>query len=94
MVEEVKVKQENVRLEITKAIEQEKLNLQAFSEKASLAKDVALGVANIASQGVASALGAINTSLGNSYTGSESRDESWRFSAGIDEERRFEQEGE
>lgn len=92
LVEEAKLKMEGTRIEITKVIETEKLKLQAFSDKAGLAKDVALGVANISSQGVASALGAINTSLSNTYSGSESRDESWRHSDGIDENHTFEEE--
>jgi hypothetical protein len=92
LVDEAKLKQEAVRLEITKTIENEKLKLQAFSDKAGLAKDIALGVANISSQGVASALGAINTSMSNSYTGSEGRDESWRHAADLSETHTFEEE--
>ena len=85
LLEEIKIHQENIRLELEKDIKIEEFNLQAYTNKSQLAKDVALGLAGIASQGVASALGAINTSLSNSYNGSESVGASWGFSAGLSE---------
>lgn len=86
LLEEIKVHQENIRIEIDKELRIEGFNLQAFTDKSQLAKDVAVGVANIASQGVASALGAINTSLSNVYSGSESVGAQWGFNAGVSEQ--------
>lgn len=77
LAEEIKVRMDQVRTEVTLAIDEEKLNLTAYSDKAKLAETVASGVANISSQAVASALGAINTSLSDSYSGSRSVSESW-----------------
>lgn len=85
LIEEIKVHQDNIRLEIEKEVSIEGLKLQAYTNKSQLAKDVALGVAGIASQGVASALGAINTSLSNSYSGSEQVGANWGFSASVSE---------
>lgn len=92
LVEEVKANQESNRLEIEKILRTAELNLQAFTNKSQLAKDIALGEANIASQGVASALGAINTSLSNSYQGSESISNRHSFNASITETHRYEEE--
>lgn len=85
LIEELKVHQENIRLEIEKELRIGEYNLQAYTNESQLAKDVATGVASIASQGVASALGAINTSLSNSYTAGESVRAGWSFNAGISE---------
>ncbi len=85
LIEEIKLHQENIRLEFEKELRIGEFNLQAYTNKSQLAKDVALGIAGIASQGVASALGAINTSLSNSYSGSENVGANWGFSAGLTE---------
>jgi len=85
LIEEIKIHQENIRLELETELRIEEFNLRAYTDKAQLAKDVALGVGGIASQGVASALGAINTSLSNSYSGSENVGANWGFSANLGE---------
>jgi len=73
LIEEVKVHQAAIKMEIDRSISEEQMKLSAFENKAKLASTIATAVANIASQGVASALGAINTSMSNSYSGSESK---------------------
>jgi len=73
LIEEVKVHQEAIKMEIEQAVAIEQMKLSAFESKTKLAEAVAMGVANIASQGVASALGAINTQLTNTYSGSEQK---------------------
>ena len=73
LIEEVKVHQQAIKMAIDRSVDEAKLKLSAFESKAKLAEAIAMGIANIASQGVASALGAINTNLGNSYQGQESK---------------------
>ena len=92
LVEEVKTNQAAVKIEIDRELKIEELKLTAFSDKTKIAEAVAIGIANIGSQGVASALGAINTSLSNGYSGHESRGESWGFDAGIRESHNFDEE--
>lgn len=89
LVEEMKVNLEVTRLEVGTAIEESKLDLQAYSDKAKLSESVATAVSNIASQSVASALGAINTNLSNSYSGSENRGENWSHSDSLSESHNF-----
>lgn len=85
LIEEAKINQNSVKLEIDKLLGLEQLKLKAYSDKAALATSIGQGIANIGSQGVASALGAIHTSLSNSYSGTETRREGWDFNAAIRE---------
>jgi len=73
LVEEVKVHQEAKRTEIDMAIKEEDLKLTAFSDKTKMAVQFAIGVTQVRAQGVASALGAIHTSISNGYGASDSR---------------------
>lgn len=73
LVEEVKVNQEATKSQIDRELRLEELKLTAFSDKAKMAQQFALGVSQIHSQGVASALGAIHTSISNGYSASDSR---------------------
>lgn len=73
LVEEVKVQQNARKVEIESALKIEDLKLSAYTEKAKMAQTFSLGVAQIRAQGVASALGAINTSISNGYSASDSR---------------------
>lgn len=72
LVEEAKLSLEEYRIKVGEVIDKERVNLEAYSSAAQLAADLAKSIANIASQGVASALGSINTSMGTGYSGSES----------------------
>lgn len=71
-VEEIKVALEQYRLELFEVLEKEKINLDAYTSSSSLAERVGESIATIASQSVASALGAINTGMNVGYSGSES----------------------
>jgi len=92
LLREVEVNQRAVEIEINKLLRIEELKLNAFSDKTKIAQAVAMGIANIGSQGLASSLGAINTSLSNSYSGSESRGEHYGFNAGISESHSYTEE--
>ncbi len=72
LVEEVKIALEQYRLELDESIKKEKINLEAYTSAAALAERVAESVANIASQSIASALGALNTTESIGYNGNES----------------------
>jgi hypothetical protein len=89
LLEEAKFVMEGMRLEVLSEIEKEKITLSAYTDKAKLAETVAEAVSNISAQSIASALGAINTSMGHSYSGSENRSESFSNS----ESHSFEEEG-
>lgn len=91
LVEEVKTKMEGVRLQVTSAIEESKLQLEAYTSKANLSERVSEAIANISAQAIASALGAINTSMSHSYSGSESKSEGWNHSDSISETHNFEE---
>lgn len=77
LVEEIRVHQAAIKMEIDRSVAVEQLKLSAFESKVKLAEAIAMGIANIGSQGVASALGAINTNLSNSYGATESRGIAW-----------------
>lgn len=77
LVEEVKVNQLATRSKIELEMKKEEIRLAAYSEKAKLGQVVGLGVTQVLAQGMASALGTINTSLSNSYSGSENKAVSW-----------------
>jgi len=81
LVEEAKLQMESIRTEATLAIEEEKISLESYTSQAKLASDVARDVANITAQSVASALGAINVGMNNTFNGAESRRESFNLSA-------------
>lgn len=85
LVEDVKTHQEAVKARIDRELKVEELEVTAFAEKTKVAVAVATGIANIGSQGVASALGAINTNLSNSYSGNEGRSEAVSVQAELQE---------
>ncbi len=76
---------ERIKVEADIAIKNEELGLSAYNAMTLLAEKVAESIAQIASQSIASALGAINTSLSNSYSGSEGRTEAWRHGESLGE---------
>lgn len=74
LIEEVKNHQEAVKTEVGFELRKEEMRLAAFTDKTKMAQSFALGVAQIRSQGAASALGAINTTISNGYSASEKRE--------------------
>lgn len=73
LVEEIRVNQQAAKVEMDAELRKEEMRLLAFSDKTKMAEQFALGVAKIRAQGVASALGAINTSISNGYHASDTR---------------------
>lgn len=73
LVEEIKSAVAVYRVQLEEVLEKEKINLAAYASSTQLAERLAKSLANIASQSVASALGALNTSMSIGYSGSESR---------------------
>lgn len=82
---------ERIKMEATIAIENGRLGLEAYTALAKLASSISEAIANIASQSIASALGAINTSLSNTYSGTENRQESWSHGETLSETHTFEE---
>ncbi len=72
LVEEIKIQLENYKTQVSFIVEREKTNLQAYTASTGLAQTVASEIAKIASQSVASALGAINMGMSYGYQGSAS----------------------
>ena len=93
LLEDVKQNQENIKNRLEHALGVADLELKAYNDASTIGVAVTQGIANIASQGVASALGAINTSLSNSYSGTEHRSESWGHSDSISEQHSYSEEG-
>ena len=81
---------DRIKVEADIAIKNEELSLDAYNSMSSLAEKVSEGIAGIASQSIASALGAINTSLSNSYSGSEGRNEGWSHGDSLSEAHSYE----
>jgi len=73
LVEEIRSAVDVYRIQLTEVLEKEKINLDAYTSSATLAERVAESLANIAAQSVASALGALNTTMSIGYNGSETR---------------------
>ena len=91
MVEEMKTSLEKVKLEIDYQVEQSKLNLEAYTQKALLAEKVAETISNISAQAIASALGAINTSMSHGYHGGETLSEHFGHSDSIGESHSYQE---
>lgn len=84
-----KVQIEGIKIEAEVAIKNGELGLTAYNASVALAEKIAEAIAGIATQSIASALGAINTSMSNSYSGSENRGESWGHSENLSESHSF-----
>jgi len=76
---------ERIKVEADIAIKNEELALEAYTSMSTLAERVAEAIAGIATQSIASALGAVNTSMSNSYSGSEGRSEGWSHGESLGE---------
>lgn len=85
LIEEVKARMEAMRLEISAAIDEAKINLEAYTSKAQLSERISEAIAQISAQAIASALGAINTSMSHGYSGHESLSEAWSHSERLGE---------
>lgn len=85
LIEEANLNMKAQEIEVNATIEEAKVNLEAYTSQAELAKGVSESVANIAAQAIASALGAINTSLSNGYHASEGRSTSCSSNESISE---------
>lgn len=83
---------EGVKLEVQLAIEQAKINLEAYTGESEVAKSIQDSIAKIAAQAMASALGIIHTSLSSSYSGSEAISENWSHGESISESHSYSEE--
>jgi len=83
LMEWVSAQVEVIKTEAEVAIKNAELDLDAYNSMAELTTSVAESIATIASQSVASALQAINTSM--SYGSSESRGETWSHGESLGE---------
>jgi len=80
LVEEVKIHHEALSKQIDKEIAIENVNLTAYVERTKLLSNIGINVSNVLSQGLASTIGAMNWTLSNSYSGSESKSIGWSAS--------------
>ncbi len=80
-----------IKIEMEIAIKNGDLGLASYNSAVLLASKTAETIANIASQSVASSLGAINTSISNSYSGSESKSESFSHGESLIESHSYEE---
>ncbi|CAG36724.1 hypothetical protein [Desulfotalea psychrophila] len=91
LIEEAKMGLEASKLKVTQAIENEKINLQAYMNKESLAERIGEAVASVSAQSLASALGAVNTSISHGYQGSERKGETWSYGGSLSESHSYEE---
>ena len=82
---------EVIKVEAELAIKNEELKLDAYNATVALATKVSETIASLSAQIIASALGAINTTVSNTYTGTESRRESWTHSEQLSESHSYEE---
>jgi len=92
LVEWGKMEIENNRLETEIAIKNEELRLDAYKSMTALTERISEAIANVTAQSLASALGAINTSMSHGYSGSESKSENWGHSESLTESHNFSDE--
>jgi len=92
LVEEIKVAMDRYKTDVDAAISREELNLKAFSSSAALAESVSEAISKIAAQSVASALGAIQTSMSYGYRGSTSKSENSNLSNSLSEQHAYKEE--
>lgn len=91
LTENQKAKLEKNRLELQKAVEEVKATLDSNVSLNNLREKILEAMANIAAQVMASALNAVNTSIGHSTSASESRNESWSHSGSGAESHTFDE---
>jgi len=91
VIDGIRAQLEVAQLQMTAEIEQGKFDLSKFTSRTQLASDAAQTIGKLAAQVVASALGAINTSLSSGYTGSEGITEKWGHTEGITERHNYEE---
>lgn len=92
LIEETRLKLDANKTEVLAAIEEAKVDIQAYTSKTSLARDVSGDIANISAQALASALGGIRASIGNTFTASRQISEAWRHAETIREAHDFQEE--
>lgn len=91
LVSWMKSEVDRLKIEADIAIEDGRLGLAAYDSAVKLATSVSEAIANIAAQSIASALGAINTTLSNQYSGSESRRENWGHNDSLRESHNYQE---
>lgn len=77
LVEEAKLAIEAAKLEVMQAIESSKIDLDGYIAETGLAEKIAEAIMSIGGQSVASTLGAINTSMTNTYSTTATKSENW-----------------
>ncbi|RLB91923.1 MAG: hypothetical protein DRH10_00700 [Deltaproteobacteria bacterium] len=92
LLEEIKVALARYKTEVDVAISTEELNLKAFTSAAELGAQISTSIANIAAQSVASALGAVNTSMSFGYSGSNSSNATQSISNALGESHPYSEE--
>ncbi len=80
LVKEAGLLVDRYRADIDRVVQEEKVRVDAINSMASLSASVSEAIAKIATQAVASALGAINTHMSYRYNGAKSREYGFRYS--------------
>lgn len=91
-LEQIKTQVQIFQTQVGTQVDVERINLEAFTSVNSVRTGVQTSIAQIASQAIASALGAINTNMGYSYSGSESHNSSASLSNNLSESHMYEQQ--
>ena len=89
LVEDNKAKIAEAEIEMKLLIAEIEANIQAYVAEAGVKEKVSNDMAQIAAQAVASGLSGVSANLSMSYSGSESRNESWAKSEAISESHEF-----
>ena len=89
LTENQKAKLEKSRLELEKAVQEVKALLDSTVSINALREKILDAISNIAAQVLASALNAVNTSIGHSTSATESRGEHWQHSDSVNETHGF-----
>jgi len=92
LTENQKAKIEKSRLELEKAVQEVKALLDSTISINALREKILDAISNIAAQVLASALNAVNTSIGHSTSASENRGEHWSHGDSISETHGFNEE--
>ncbi len=87
--ENQKTKIENTRLELERAVQTVRVMLDSNISANSLREKILDTMGGISSQVLASALNAVNTSIGHSTSASEQRSENWGHSDSLRESHSF-----
>jgi hypothetical protein len=91
LIQKVAFLLEKYKTDVDSAAKFENLNLEAFKSTSALSAQISTSIANIASQAVASALGAVHAQMSYGYSGHESKTSSYGLSNNLSESHSYEE---